>query len=112
MVAHPPLAVTAPPARVLVFADEFRFAFSRRSFPAGRLRLQLKNIGEDDHDLRVVGPRGGVRAETGVVGSGDLGEIRVRLPRGRYTFYCSLGDHAARGMTGAFTVLPPKRRPG
>jgi hypothetical protein len=111
MVAHPPLAATAPPARVLVFADEFRFAFSRRAFPAGRLRLQLKNIGEDDHDLRIVGPKGVVRAESGVVASEQLGEIRVRLPRGRYTFYCTLGDHAQKGMKGAFTVLPPKKRP-
>ncbi len=111
MVALPPLAATAPPARVLVFADEFRFSFSRRVVRAGRLRLQLKNIGEDDHDLRIVGPKGGVRARTGVVGSGDLAELRVRLSRGRYRFYCSLGDHAARGMRGTFKVLPPKRRP-
>ena len=97
---------------MLVFADEFRFAFSRRSFPAGRLRLQLKNIGEDDHDLRDRRPQGGACAgRPASWAPDDLGEIRVRLPRGRYTFYCSLGDHAARGMTGAFTVLPPRRRP-
>jgi hypothetical protein len=110
LVAHPPLAATAPPARVLVFADEFRFSLSRRSFRAGRLRLQLKNIGEDDHDLRILGPTGRVRARTGVVASDDLAEIRVRLSRGRYRFYCSLGDHATRGMKGTFKVLPPKRR--
>ena len=112
LVAHPPLAVTPPPpARALVFADEYRFDFSRKVFPAGRVRLQLKNIGEDDHDLRVLGPRGGLRGETGRVRPGKLAEIRFRLPKGRYSFLCTVGDHAARGMKGTFTVLAPKKKP-
>ena len=68
-VAIPPHAVAPPPARVLVFADEFFFNASRRAIPAGRLRVQLKNIGEDDHDFQIIGPRGTARAETGTVGS-------------------------------------------
>ncbi|MDR7416522.1 MAG: cupredoxin domain-containing protein [Armatimonadota bacterium] len=27
--------------------------------------------------------------------------------RGQYSFICSVGQHAAQGMTGAFAVLPP-----
>lgn len=111
VVAHPPLAATPPPpARALVFADEYRFAFSRKVLPAGRVRLQLKNIGEDDHDLRVLGPRGGLRGETGRVHSGGLGEIRASLPRGRYSYLCTVGDHAAHGMKGTFTVIAPKKK--
>jgi hypothetical protein len=94
---------------VLVFADEFRFSPSRRSVPAGPLRLQLKNIGEDDHDLRIIGPRGAVRADTGRVRPGRLVEIRTRLSRGRYTLICTIGDHAAvHGMTATLIVT---RRP-
>ncbi len=106
--AAPPPVVPAPPARVLTFADEFRFSTSRRAVPAGVLRLQLKNIGEDD--LRLVGPRGTARAETGVVDPGELGGFRVRLAKGRYTFYCTVADHAERGMAG--TLLVTKRRAG
>ena len=69
--------------------------------PPGRLLLQLKNIGEDDHDLRILGPRATARAETGIVGPGGLGKIRATLPRGRYTFFCTVADHAERGMKGA-----------
>jgi hypothetical protein len=92
---------------VLTFASEYRFTVSRRSVPAGPLRLQLRNIGEDDHDLRIVGPRGGVRAETGKVRPGRVGEIRTRLSRGRYTLICTVGDHEAHGMRA--TLLVTKR---
>ncbi len=106
----PPIVAPAPPARVLTFADEFRFTASRRTIPAGPLLMQVKNIGEDDHDLRVLGPGGALRAATGVIGPGDLGRIRVRLPRGRYTYFCSVADHAARGMTGTLVVRRAVRR--
>ena len=99
-----------PPARMLVFADEFRFSPSRRTLPAGVLRLQLKNIGEDDHDLRILGPKGGRKGETGIVHPDGLRQIRVTLPRGRYTFFCTVADHAKNGMT--FTVTVTRRGRG
>lgn len=99
----------APPARILVFADEFRFNLSRATLPAGRIRLQLKNIGEDDHDFRILGPKGGLRAETGIVGPDGLGEITTRLARGRYSYLCTVADHSTRGMRGSFTVTARKR---
>ena len=101
--ATPPPA--PPPARILAFGDEFRFNLSRLRIPAGRLVLQLKNIGEDDHDLRIVGPRGTTRAETGVVRPGRLGTLRTTLARGRYTYLCTVADHQARGMKGTFQVV-------
>lgn len=111
-----PLAATpptppAPPARILAFADEFRFNLSRLRVPSGRLILQLKNIGEDDHDFRIIGPKGAVRGTTGVVGPDGLGVIRTRLGRGRYTYLCTVADHSTRGMKGTFTVTrrPPAR---
>jgi hypothetical protein len=110
LAATPLVPPPPPPARVLAFADEFHFNLSRSAFPAGRLVLQLKNNGEDDHDLRIVGPKGGVRAQTGIVPSGELGVIRTRLARGRYTYLCTVADHAARGMAGGFVVKPAKRR--
>jgi len=107
--AHPPPPPPPALARVLAVADEFRFSLSRSSVPAGPLRLQLENLGEDDHDLRIIGPRGTVRAETGRVRPGRLGEIRTRLSRGRYTLVCTVGDHdAAHGMTATLIVT---RRP-
>ena len=108
---HPP-PPPPPPARVLTTAREFRFTLSRPSLPAGPVRLQLRNIGEDEHDLRVIGPRGAARAETGVVPPGGVGELRVRLPRGRYTLLCTMADHDARGMSTTLVVRPRARRGG
>jgi hypothetical protein len=105
----PPLTAQAPLARVLSFADEFRFNTSRSAVPAGPLFLQVKNIGEDEHDLRIIGPRGVVRAETGVVGPGGLGQIRTRLAQGRYTYLCTVADHASLGMTGTLLVRAVKK---
>lgn len=106
----PPQTAPAAPARMLAFADEFRFSTSRDVVPAGVLLLQVKNIGEDDHDLRIKGPNGVARAETGVVRPGDLGQIRIRLPQGRYTYLCTVADHAEKGMAGTLIVRAVKRK--
>jgi hypothetical protein len=106
----PPQTAPAPPARLLTFADEFRFNTSRDVVPAGALILQVKNIGEDDHDFRILGPRGVARAETGVVAPGGLEQIRMRLAQGRYTFLCTVSDHAERGMTGTLLVRAVKKK--
>jgi hypothetical protein len=109
-VVHPPLAALASaPARILDFATEFRFTASRSVIPAGALILQVKNIGQDDHDLVLYGPHGARRATTGVVHPKGLGTIRIRLPRGRYTYRCSVADHASRGMRGVLVVAPRRR---
>ncbi|MGD9697183.1 MAG: hypothetical protein AB7V42_16155 [Thermoleophilia bacterium] len=109
MAAQTP-APPAPPARILVFAREFQFQFSRRVVPAGRIRLQLKNIGEDDHDLTIVGPKGNVRAWTGVIHPDGVGEIRARLAAGRYLVICQVADHQAHGMRTTLTVTAPKKK--
>jgi hypothetical protein len=109
--ASQPAPPPPPPARVLAYSREYRFSLSRPSVPAGPLRLQLRNIGEDEHDLRILGPRGTPRAETGVVQPEAVGQLRVRLPRGRYTLVCTVADHAERGMT-ARLVVGPLPRPG
>ena len=106
----PPQTAPAPPARMLAFADEFRFDTSRDVVPAGLLILQVKNIGEDDHDLRIKGPNGVARAETGVVEPGDLGRISIRLAQGRYTYLCTVADHAERGMAGTLVVRAVKKK--
>jgi FtsP/CotA-like multicopper oxidase with cupredoxin domain len=108
VIAHAP-----PPSNVLVFADEFRLNPSRNIVQSGAVRFQLKNIGEDDHDIAVRRrAANAIPSASPIVRPGKLGELTVRLPAGRYVIFCSVGDHAARGMQGAFTVTrrkPPSR---
>ena len=97
-----------PPARLLAFASEFRLGTSRAKAPAGVVVAQLKNIGQDDHDLAVRNARGRIVASTGVVRHGALGQLRVRLRPGRYVLVCTLADHEARGMRSVLVVRARK----
>jgi hypothetical protein len=95
-----------PPVRLLAFASEFRIGASRSKAPAGVLIAQLKNNGQDDHDLAVRNAHGRIVASTGVVRHGALGKLRVRLRPGRYVLVCTLADHEARGMRAVLVVRP------
>ncbi len=98
------LLTLASPARVQVGADEFRYALSRQSIKAGPAIVQLVNYGEDEHDLRLR-RAGGTRVYAiGKVRPGALGELETRFLPGRFTLWCSLGDHRRRGMTATLVV--------
>lgn len=103
-------ALPPPPAPMLVHADEFRLNGSRRAGPSGLWRIQLRNNGEDDHDLRIRRLDARLLASSPIVHPGTLGVVRVRLAPGRYILYCSLADHEARGMWWRLTVRVPKVR--
>jgi hypothetical protein len=104
LVSTPHQSASPPPVRLLAFASEFRIGASRSQAPAGVLVAQLKNNGQDDHDLAVRNARGHIVASTGVVRHGALGQLRVRLRPGRYVLVCTLADHEARGMRAVLVV--------
>lgn len=95
-VAVPP----APPARSLSvdLDDNPTYALypSRRRVRAGVVRVRVYNRGMDDHDLTIVDASGQVHRV--FVPAGEDGRLEVDLGRGAITLYCSLFDHAARGM--------------
>lgn len=98
-------ASAAAPARLLVGAKEFRLTLSRASIKAGPAIIQLANYGEDDHNLRLQ-RIGGTRVyKIATVSPGaDVGELEAKLAAGKYKLWCSLADHAARGMRVTLTV--------
>lgn len=105
-----PAAPPAPaPARVQAAAEEFRLTLSRSTIRSGPAVVELVNFGEDEHDLRLRRLGGtrtyGIRA----VPPGGLGSLDARLAPGRFTLWCSIADHARRGMTARLTVRA--RRP-
>jgi hypothetical protein len=96
--------LTLAPARLQVGADEFRYTLSRQTLKAGPAVVQLVNYGEDEHDLRLR-RRGGARVyRLGTVRPGRTAELEARLLPGRFTLWCSLADHRARGMTATLVV--------
>ena len=88
-----------------VTATEFSLVLSRPLVGEGRVTVELRNVGEDSHDLVVTPEAGGLPVlsfpETA---PGTYGAKTAGLSDGRYTLFCSLADHAARGMTATLRV--------
>ena len=106
-------AADAAPLRttsVGVGLREFRIALYRSRVRPGRVRLNLENLGEDGHDVRVLGPSGAtaslVRATSPEVKPGTRYTLKVTLKRrGLYRLVCTIGDHEARGMVARLRVV-------
>jgi hypothetical protein len=103
-----------PPARILVYAQEWSLWPSRPALPTGKVTVQLWNRGEDAHDLRIrrlnshgvmVGSTQGVS----ITQSGKLGQANWKLGPGTYEMYCSLPGHLMRGMHVRITVRPAQK---
>jgi plastocyanin len=93
-----PHAHAARSTAVGIGAREYRFAVYRASVPAGSVRFNVTNYGEDGHDLVVLDRRGQALASSGEVRSGAQASVAVRLAPGTYRLRCDLADHARRGM--------------
>lgn len=101
----PGRTVTVAPGETLeVVADEYSFDPEGIVMEGGgRLTVELKNAGALAHNLRVfdgAGDIGGTPTFSG--GQTRPGTVTVR--RGEYELVCTVGDHAALGMTGKLTV--------
>jgi hypothetical protein len=93
-----------PPARVQVVAQEFRYALSRRTIRAGWAIVELRNIGEDAHDLRLQRV-GGTRVYLWPVAQpGQTVDRELRLLPGTYRISCAVANHAQLGMTATLRV--------
>jgi len=99
-------AASLPPARVQVSADEFSLTLSRAAIGSGPAIIELVNFGEDDHDLALRRVGGTRTYRIGLVHPGKTGELETRLRAGRFTLWCTLSDHRARGMRAALRVTP------
>jgi plastocyanin len=95
-----------PPATAVGIGErEFSIAIYRPRVKPGRVKLNVRNLGEDVHDLvvRRAGRRVGGLAT--VVKPGATATLRLTLRRtGRYTLVCTVADHEARGMRATLRV--------
>jgi hypothetical protein len=96
-----------PATPVGVGLREWRVSVYRASVPAGRVRLNLTNFGEDAHNLVVVGPRGRRgHVSADVAPGGGRKTLRVTLRRpGRYRLLCVKPGHLALGMRASLRVV-------
>lgn len=98
------------PSRLLVTAREYSLSLSRAKLAPGEAIVQLYDYGEDPHNLVLQKVGGPTAFTTGVIEPGETGEVRLRLrKRSRYRLWCSLADHAQRGMEAELRVTRKKR---
>jgi plastocyanin len=99
MIAAPP-----PPARVQVVAQEFGYALSRQTIKAGWAIIELRNRGQDAHDLRLRRVGGTRVYSLPVAQSGQTVDREFKLLPGTYRIYCGMANHRALGMQATLVV--------
>ena len=96
----------APPPRfVSVAAREFSLTLSRPLVGTGAVTVELRNSGEDPHNL-VVSPEGthSPLATFSEIDPGTYERRSVALAPGRYQLWCSLEFHEGLGMSTTLRV--------
>jgi plastocyanin len=91
---------------VSVSAREWSFTLSRPIVGAGSVTVELRNVGEDPHNL-VVSPDDDSHTALASWSDTDPGaRLRhtVSLDPGRYRLWCSLAGHEAAGMSATLVV--------
>ena len=92
------------PASLGVQSSEFHLVLSRPSVKAGVVEIELQNVGEDPHDLRVRRVGGTHTFSIPLTDPGKHRSISIRVRRGRYRLWCSVADHASLGMQAFLRV--------
>ena len=87
-----------------VGASEFHLVLSRPSVKAGVVEIELQNVGQDPHDLRVRRVGGTHTFSIPVTGPGKRRSIAIRMRPGRYQLWCSVADHRQLGMQAFLRV--------
>lgn len=100
----------AQPTAVGVAQREFHITPYRRSVPVGAVKLNIRNFGEDVHNLVVRGPRGFTAVGPDVEsGSGATWTVRLRRP-GTYSLLCTRANHLSLGMASKLKVVRPPQK--
>jgi len=103
-----PAQAAAPLSRVQVVAVEFHYRLSRVRVPAGPVRIELANFGQDEHNLtlRRVGTTRVYDVPSAL--AGQRRTVTLRLRPGLYVLKCTMADHAALGMRAQLRVRPKR----
>jgi plastocyanin len=103
--AAAPACAVVQPARVQVSAKEYFYALSRSRLVAGPAIVEVYNLGEDPHDLRMQRVGGGRVWRTPLVYPGAYYDLEATLAPGRYRLWCSVANHRQLGMQAVLTVV-------
>jgi len=97
-------ATPPPPARVQVVAQEFRYALSRQVIKAGWAIIELRNAGQDPHDLQMQRVGGKRIYVWPTAPAGHVIDREYKLLPGTYRLFCGTANHRQLGMVATLVV--------
>jgi uncharacterized cupredoxin-like copper-binding protein len=104
MIAAVSLAAVAKSASTAqtVRVTEVDYAIRLSAKPStGTVKFVVRNAADEGHDFWLKG--GGKTWRTRALGSGSSTSLTAALKKGvRYSYWCSISDHRAEGMSGSF----------
>jgi len=83
--------------------QDFSISLDEDHLKEGSYTITVVNNGSSTHDLAVE-EDGTTKATSDKIGPGEKTTFTVDLDAGKYTFYCSVGNHRAMGMEKTVTV--------
>lgn len=93
-------ATTAQTVRVTEV--DYSIRLSAKPKP-GVVKFVVRNAGDDGHDFWLKGD--GKTWKTRVIGEAGGATLTATLKRGvRYSFWCAVGSHRSKGMSGSFVA--------
>lgn len=93
----------AKKTEINVTEKEFRITLSSHKATAGPVRFVVKNTGAYPHALAISGA--GVKLKkTAIISPGKSTTLIVHLRSGRYSLWCPVPGHAAKGMKATLTL--------
>ena len=100
-----PAQTVASGTTLEVIADEYSYDPGELIVEGTQpLTIELVNAGALAHNLRVIDGDGDDLGGTPTFQGGQTRSGTVEVGAGEYTMVCTVGDHAALGMEGRFTV--------
>jgi plastocyanin len=84
-------------------ATDFKFSQPSATAKAGTVTVALANNGQAPHAIEIEKTPAGDK-KSAVIQPGSSTKLTVKLPAGKYEFYCPVDSHKQMGMTGELTV--------
>jgi plastocyanin len=98
-----PTTQTAMGDLMTLFEHDFYFDPQTVHAQPGRITLQIVNRGKVPHNFRLE-KQGREIARTSALKPGESDRVEVRLTRGDYRYFCSVGNHEELGQYGTLVV--------
>jgi plastocyanin len=103
LAAHGAKKKVVKPTTITVKASEFKFVLSKKTITKpGKVVFKVTNVGKEAHNFVILS---GINKATPLIQPKKTKSLTVTFKKkGKYTYECTVGEHAEEGMLGTFTV--------